>query len=132
MPESVSGCWLEAAVEPPEEILRKLAICDDALIRRVLADEEDCRAARSPLGAKAHALVRVASLIAVDATASSYLWATDAARSAGATDEELVGCLLAALPVLGAARVVSAAPKLGLALGYDVGAALEASDALLG
>jgi hypothetical protein len=30
------------------------------------------------------------------------------------------------LPVVGVARVVSAAPNLGLALGYDVGAALEA------
>jgi hypothetical protein len=44
----------------------------------------------------------------------------------------VVACLLAALRVLGAARVVSAAPKLGLALGYDVGAALEDASALAG
>lgn len=119
-------------MEPPVQILRKLAIRDNALIHRVLAAQEDCHSAESPLDPKTHALVCVASLIAVDAAPPSYLWATDAARAAGATDEELVGCLLAALPVLGAARVVSAAPRLGLALGYDVGAALEDSDAVLG
>jgi hypothetical protein len=36
-----------------------------------------------------------------------------------------VGALIAVMPVVGVARVVSAAPNLGLALGYDVGAALE-------
>jgi hypothetical protein len=49
----------------------------------------------------------------------------EAARRRGATNDEIVGCLIAALPALGVARVVSAAPKLGLALGYDVGSALE-------
>jgi hypothetical protein len=36
------------------------------------------------------------------------------------------------LPAVGATRVVAAAPKLGLALGYDVGQALEDSGVLLG
>lgn len=36
-----------------------------------------------------------------------------------------MGALIAAMPVIGSARVVSAAPKLGLALGYDLDAALE-------
>jgi hypothetical protein len=36
-----------------------------------------------------------------------------------------VGVLIAMLPVVGVARVVTAAPNLGLALGYDVGEALE-------
>jgi hypothetical protein len=31
------------------------------------------------------------------------------------------------MPVLGAARVVAATPELGLALGYEVAAALESS-----
>jgi 4-carboxymuconolactone decarboxylase len=118
-------------VEPAEQLLRKLSIRDDALIRRAVTDEEAGGHTASPLEPKTHALVQVASLIAVDAGAPSYLWAIDAARSAGASDDELVACLLAVLPALGAARVVSAAPKLGLALGYDVGAALEDSDTAL-
>jgi hypothetical protein len=36
------------------------------------------------------------------------------------------------MPVAGAARVVSAAPKLGLALGYDLDAALEEEIGLSG
>ena len=35
-------------------------------------------------------------------------------------------CLIAVAPEVGLARVVSAAPELALALGYDVDAALEA------
>lgn len=119
-------------MEEPAHVLRKLAIGDDALLHRVLADEKSGHPACSPLDAKTHALVCVAVLIALNAAAPSYLWAVDAARAAGASDEEVVGCLLAALPVLGVARVVCAAPKLGLALGYDVGAALEQADVLAG
>jgi hypothetical protein len=44
----------------------------------------------------------------------------------------MVGVLLAVVPILGEPRVVSAAPKLGLALGYDVGAALEEAGSALG
>jgi alkylhydroperoxidase/carboxymuconolactone decarboxylase family protein YurZ len=54
------------------------------------------------------------------------MWTLEAARRAGASDDELVGCLLAALPTVGVARIVSAAPKLGLAMGFDVASALEA------
>jgi alkylhydroperoxidase/carboxymuconolactone decarboxylase family protein YurZ len=108
-----------------EEVLRKLAIRDDALLQRVLAEEQCGRPAESSLDPKTHALACVAALIAMDATSPSYLCAVEAARSAGASDDEIVGCLLAVLPILGEPRVVSAAPKLGLALGYDVGAALE-------
>ena len=43
-----------------------------------------------------------------------------------------LGALIAVLPELGAARVISAAPRLGLAIGYDVAAALEDSASLPG
>jgi 4-carboxymuconolactone decarboxylase len=47
---------------------------------------------------------------------------------AGASYDEIVGTLIAVMPIVGVARVVSAAPNLGLALGYDVSAALELVD----
>jgi hypothetical protein len=53
------------------------------------------------------------------------MWTLELARRAGASNDEIVGCLLAVMPTLGVARVVSAAPKLGLALGFDVATALE-------
>jgi 4-carboxymuconolactone decarboxylase len=117
-------------VEEPGHVLRKLAIGDDALLHRALADgsADDI----DWLEPKTRALVCIAALIAVDGCEASYLPAVDAARAAGSTDEEIVACLLAALRVLGAARVVSAAPKLGLALGHDVGAALEDASSLAG
>jgi 4-carboxymuconolactone decarboxylase len=51
-----------------------------------------------------------------------------AGLNAGATYDEIVGTLIAVMPIVGVARVVAAAPNLGLALGYDVGEALEVMD----
>ena len=70
-------------------------------------------------------------LVAVDAGMPSYLSAVEAALGAGASPDEIVGALVAVTPIAGAPRVVAAAPRLGLALGYDVPAALESIDAPL-
>jgi hypothetical protein len=47
---------------------------------------------------------------------------------AGATQDEVADVLLAIAPMAGLGRVVSAAPNLAAALGYDVVAALEELD----
>ena len=65
------------------------------------------------------------SLVAIDATAPGYMWTVERARRSGASEDEIVGCLIAAVPAVGVANVVAAAPKLALALGYDVTTALE-------
>ena len=106
-------------------MLFKVAIADDAYVEEVLSNDR-ANLAASTLDAKAHALVRLGALIAIDAEAPAYMWTLQAARRAGASDDEIVGCLLAVMPTVGVARIVSAAPKLGLALGFDVTAALEA------
>ena len=108
-----------------EEMLRKLSLGDDAYIESVLADERANEAA-SHLDGKTHALVRIAALVAIDATTPSYMEAIRCAQRWGAAIEEILGCLVAIIPAVGMARVVSAAPKIGLALGYYVDAALEA------
>ena len=108
-----------------EITLCKIAIADDTYVEEVLSNDR-ANLTASTLDAKAHALVRLGALIAIDAEAPAYMWTLQAARRAGASDDELVGCLLAALPTLGVARIVSAAPKLGLAMGFDVASALEA------
>ncbi|HMH41397.1 MAG TPA: hypothetical protein VK532_09425 [Gaiellaceae bacterium] len=108
-----------------EITLCKIAIADDKYVEEVLSNDR-ANLTASTLDAKAHALVRLGALIAIDAEAPAYMWTLQAARRAGASDDELVGCLLAALPLLGVARIVSAAPKLGLAMGFDVASALEA------
>jgi alkylhydroperoxidase/carboxymuconolactone decarboxylase family protein YurZ len=45
--------------------------------------------------------------------------------SAGATAAEIVDVLVGVVPVVGLPAVVSAAPNLAMALGYDVDDALE-------
>ncbi len=104
--------------------LRKLAVRDDRFVGSLLS-EERTNIELSGIDPKSHALARIAALIAMDAAPPSYMSAVEAGLDAGASYEEIVGTLIAVLPIVGAARVVSAAPNLGLALGYDVSAALE-------
>lgn len=104
-------------------ILRKLALRDDALVEAILDHDEASEL--SGLDGKTWALVRLGALIAVDAAPPSYLEAVDAARAAGATDDEIVGSLVSVVTLIGVPRAVSAAPKLSLAVGYDVEAGLE-------
>jgi 4-carboxymuconolactone decarboxylase len=107
--------------------LRKLALRDDRYIESLLA-EDHASEAEAGIDPRAHALIRVGALIAIDAAPPSYMSAAEDALQAGATYEELVGTLIVVMPVVGVARVVSAAPNLGLAIGYDVGEALEANE----
>jgi 4-carboxymuconolactone decarboxylase len=125
---TLPAIWSEicAPVERHESTLCKLTIGDAAYIDSLLGSERT-NLSQSTLDPKSHALVRLGALIAADAAAPSYLDALEAAREFDATDDELVGCLIAVLPEVGAARVISAAPKLGLAVGYDVAGALEDS-----
>ena len=104
--------------------LRRLALRDDLFINGLLA-EERASPVLSGLDCRAHALVRIATLIAVDAAPPSYMSAVSAGLDAGLSKKEIVGTLIAVMPTVGVARVVSAAPKLGLALGYDVSEAFE-------
>jgi 4-carboxymuconolactone decarboxylase len=106
-----------------QERLRRLALHDETFLGVLLADGS--APIYSVLGSKTAALVRVAATIAVDAAPSSFQHAVAHALAAGARSDEIVATLEAVAPVTGAARVVGAAPKLALALGYDVEDALE-------
>ena len=110
-----------------EDTLRKLSIRDDTFVESILARERE-NVSASGLDAKSHALVRVGALIAIDAAPPSYMDTIESGLAAGATRDEFVGALVAVMPAIGVARVVSAAPKLGLALGYDVADALEGTE----
>jgi 4-carboxymuconolactone decarboxylase len=48
--------------------------------------------------------------------------------AAGASKDEIADVLLAIAPVAGLGRVVSAAPDVATALGYDIAATLEELD----
>jgi 4-carboxymuconolactone decarboxylase len=106
--------------------LRRLVVRDEALVAAALANEPSSE----PLGlnARTHALVRLSATIAVAADQSSYQHAVSRALAAGVTPDEIVGTLVAVMSLTGVPRAIAAAPRLGLALGYDVEDALEALD----
>lgn len=104
-------------MEPVERALRRLALSDEGSLRAALADLRV--AGSSDLDAKSQALIRLAALLAVGAKTVSLRWTVELAHAAGATDEEILGVLLAIAPAVGHARIVGVAPDLALALGYD-------------
>jgi alkylhydroperoxidase/carboxymuconolactone decarboxylase family protein YurZ len=107
-----------------EDTLRRLALNDEQTISLAL-DTGSLSLAASHLDTKTYALTRLAALLAIGAPAASCRWCAELAEGSGATEEEIVGVLWSIGPVVGLARVVAAAPALGLAIGYDVEAAFE-------
>ena len=67
---------------------------------------------RSGLDAKTYFLVRLAALIAMDAAPVSYILNVGAAGDAGVDAETAQGLIVAVAPIVGTARVGSAASKL--------------------
>ncbi len=107
-----------------EETLRRLALHDPACIAAALTgDASDC-----PFQPKVRALVRLAGLISTDVPFPALSWGVDEALRAGASAEEVVAALLAVGPAIGSSRLVAEAPRLALALGWDVDAAIEELD----
>lgn len=69
-------------------------------------------------------LVRIAALVSIDAPTASYVLNLGAASDSGVTVEQIQGVLAGVAPIIGTARVVSAAGRLTQALGV----AIELSD----
>ena len=104
------------------DTLRRLALNDAELTGDLIGGSGPTISELEP---KTLALVRLAALVAVGGSQSSYGSHVDEAVSAGATEAEIVEVLVGVAPVLGVPLVVNAAPTLALALGYDTESALE-------
>jgi 4-carboxymuconolactone decarboxylase len=76
--------------------------------------------AGSGLDARAFALVKLATLIALDAPPASYAWQIANAVEEGVTAEDFLGVLKAIAPQVGGPRVIAAAPEIMLATGLAV------------
>lgn len=74
----------------------------------------------SGLDARTFALVKIASLVALDAPPASYAWQITNALADGVTPEDIVGVLRAVAPQVGGPKVVAAAPEIMVALGLDL------------
>jgi 4-carboxymuconolactone decarboxylase len=110
-----------------QETLRRLAIIDEGFV------EDQARlglgpAAASALDPKTVALLQVAVSVTLGSPAVCLEWSAGRALAAGASEDEIADVLLAIAPVAGLGRVVSAAPDVAAALGYDIAAALEEPD----
>jgi 4-carboxymuconolactone decarboxylase len=102
--------------------LRRLAINDPRFVDEVFGGPG---AASEELDPKTLALVRLAALVGIGGSVPSYGALADAALDAGATAAQIVDVLVGVARVVGQPRVVAAAPQLGMALGYEINAALE-------
>lgn len=102
-----------------ERLLRLLALNDEESVGLVLTAET----ARLPgMSLKVDTLVRLAALLALGAATPSLRATVERAIQAGATEAEIADVLVAVAPAVGLARVVSTAPRLAVALGYDIDA----------
>jgi 4-carboxymuconolactone decarboxylase len=108
-----------------EQLLRGLAAGDESALRSVLDGSE--RQLRDPrvgsgraLPAETSALVHLAALLACGGSTTSLRLAVELAMQSGAQDDEIVEVLVTVAAIVGSARVVAAAPRLALAIGYDI------------
>lgn len=76
--------------------------------------------AGSGLDGRTFALVKIATLIALDAPPASYSWQIANAVEEGVTAEDFVGLLRAVAPQVGGPRVMAAAPEIMLATGLAI------------
>jgi alkylhydroperoxidase/carboxymuconolactone decarboxylase family protein YurZ len=116
--------------DPPvtrsEDLLRGLAAGDEGLLQSVLAVSP--AAMTRPLRVKSacamapatRALVHLAAVLTAGGSTTSLRWAVELALRTGAHDEEIVEVLATVAAIVGSARVVAAAPRLALAIGYDI------------
>ena len=107
-----------------QETLRRLAMIDEGFVTDEAGLGLDLTAAWV-LDPKTVALLQVAASVAIGSPGVCLEWGTTRALAAGATEDEITDVLLAIAPVAGLGRVVTAAPDVAIALGYDIAAALQ-------
>jgi 4-carboxymuconolactone decarboxylase len=100
----------------PEENIIALSEGDAPILER-LAEMTLDTLKRSGLPDETYMLVRIAALVAMDAAPVSYLVNVGTAMDAGVPPERVQGTLVAIAPVVGSARIVSAAGKMARAMG---------------
>jgi 4-carboxymuconolactone decarboxylase len=115
----------ETGATAREHLLRGLAAGDETLLRSVLAvSPSGVRAARpapaAGLPPATSALVLLAALLSAGGSTTSLRWAVELADKAGVEREDMIAVLATVAAVVGSARVVAAAPRLALAIGYDI------------
>ena len=95
----------------PEQSLQALA-AGDAPVLETLAQMQLGALERSNLDEQTYLLVRLAALVATDAAPVSYLAHLGVADDLGISMDKVLGTFVAVAPIVGSARVLSAASRL--------------------
>ena len=95
----------------------------DTPVLDLLGDMTNASIERSTLDPKTLMLVRIAALASVDAPPVSYLMNLGAGGEVGVEPEDVQQVLIGIAPVVGTARVASAAGKMTRALGFAISVA---------
>ena len=101
---------------------------DDQPVLNTIAEITAVSVARGTLNAREHMLARLAALVAIDAPTVSYVLNFGPAAEVGLTVEDTQGLLVAVAPIVGTARVASAAGKLTDALGLVIDLAIAEAE----
>jgi 4-carboxymuconolactone decarboxylase len=92
------------------KILESIAPGEAPLVESLVRMHVDTQE-RSGLDDRTYLLVRIAALVAIDASAASYLVNLTLADDAGVTADDVRGVLIALAPLVGSARALSGAEK---------------------
>jgi alkylhydroperoxidase/carboxymuconolactone decarboxylase family protein YurZ len=95
----------------------------DTPLLDLVGDMTNASIERSNLDPKTLMLVRIAALASVDAPPVSYLMNLGAGAEVGVEAEDVQQVLIGIAPVVGTARVASAAGKMTRALGFAIAVA---------
>jgi 4-carboxymuconolactone decarboxylase len=105
--------------ETTRNALTGLSFGDIDLLAEGLEFREEWRQ-KSGLDARTFALVKIATLVALDAPPASYTWQVSNALAAGVSPRDILGVLFAIAPQVGGPKVVAAAPEIMLSLGLPL------------
>ena len=92
------------------EILKSIVPGESPLVESLARMQVDTQA-QSGLDDRTYLLVRLAALVALDASSTSYLITLSVADAVGLTADDVRGVLIALGPVVGSARAMSGAEK---------------------
>jgi alkylhydroperoxidase/carboxymuconolactone decarboxylase family protein YurZ len=107
----------------PRELLALLAASDEQALRAVLEptpEFNETPGAAAVLERRTRVLVRLAALLALNASTTSLRWAVELALATGLRDEAVAGVLAGAASCAGAAVTTSCAPRLATALELEL------------
>lgn len=107
----------------PELLLRRLAEGDEHFMGTVMSPAFASGIDPAPeqaLDRRTRTLVQLGALLAVGAPTACVQWAVELASATGAGVDTMTGVLLASAPATGTAGVVEGAPRLAVALGFDL------------